>query len=1333
MTLRIPPASRSNKESGAAVILVLSLLVLVAVLTLAFLARTRTELVTADISGRALAARRLAQLASDSVQVQILEATTNDESPVWASQPGMIRTYNEDGSASTRYKLFSASSMISDGESYDAATEDSIPENWEQATSEYVDLNAREGIRYPIADPTAAEERSVIGFDIGAGETNVPAGSTSDLPMPVKWLYVLEDGTQVAPVSAGFGQDSRGLPTQTVRVPGATETNPITGRIAYWTDDETTKVNINTAFGQAIPGEGDVSNAGGFNATPRYASEPDARALSARAPVKNEYQRYRGHPSNVSLSAVFPELDDEALGRLAPRATTDFTSRNGTTATSLGQEAAVNEERLYSSIDELAFNSQRESSSLDSSDINQRRFFLTTRSSSSDLTPFGTPKISLVPGDENGNVTAERRLANFSATLRPRSGGNGFRPDPYFFSRTNALDPSVDLGSPEPANKPNERLYGYLQRMLDSEIPGFDGGAFSDKFGPRNSYQLGLSIYDYIRASHLTGSDFAPNGVIYPTVDDRAPQDTKVAGYGRMEILTEFGIALVPIANLGQRTVDVVDGESVSPQNFIVREYAALALLEAFVPGQGYPAYGQDFVIEIQGLPRLGIQLENGFVTSEETPSMPLRRKTIALFPPEADAEMLCRTTNTGFSVGQRGWGGVISPSVYLTAPEGAGPRTLERPGEEPDPANYPFFGDSIFVYFPADDSAETSNPFKIGDFGQPGAGTGTAPVDIGIAYKSSEGTGAILALYTAQIGGASPLLANAPAWLQALIPGGSVVPPVMFPQSPLQTLDARIAKVVDRDSRNESWQELLDVQDVVRTSQMLNTFGAPEDQGDLRITAPKIFSLDLLVPPLLPRPDMVLPDLSLITGSTRTLSEFQSLHSFTTNTGLIYPVQNPAIDTGGGDMPLGYSRLIEGLSTEYLNNSPPASHEAGDPVVMTNWSNFVDGAIATTASNVPGDWDNGAGLARPGPYLNFPDEGHHLGGQGSTDAYYDPFATEGNARSGAETGSDRLPSAAMLGSLPTGVYAEGGFTARPWETLLFSPAAASGTAHFSYVDRDALPNELRVPDHALLEFFRTPVVRPYALSLPAASSGRVNLNSSIVPFTYLRRETALIAALAAERITTPTNSGAVFSGFKGQASGALLGDSFYSPIDIGLTLEGIRLRFEEGELYRYPSEICDIFLVPSGQGFEEYNESQLDAYWENVSQTGLVGDNERERPYASLYPKLTTKSNSYVVHVRAQVIRKARSGEVDEFDSETDSVAGEWRGSFHLERTLPPSEPGIPDYATETLFPTDGGSAPPSLEKFHRIRVERVERFAPALADERQRTPNAGGLPGLL
>ena len=65
--------------------------------------------------------------------------------------------------------------------------------------------------------------------------------------MPVQWLYILKDGAvgflsdqnmfQVLNGSGQINGDVTSTPADQYGVPS--ETNPIVGRIAFWTDDET--------------------------------------------------------------------------------------------------------------------------------------------------------------------------------------------------------------------------------------------------------------------------------------------------------------------------------------------------------------------------------------------------------------------------------------------------------------------------------------------------------------------------------------------------------------------------------------------------------------------------------------------------------------------------------------------------------------------------------------------------------------------------------------------------------------------------------------------------------------------------------------------------------------------------------------------------------------------------------------------------------------------------------------------------------------------------------------------------------------------------------------
>ena len=118
-----------------------------------------------------------------------------------------------------------------------------------------------------------------------------------------------------------------------------------------------------------------------------------------------------------------------------------------------------------------------------------------------------------------------------------------------------------------------------------------------------------------------------------------------------------------------------------------------------------------------------------------------------------------------------------------------------------------------------------------------------------------------------------------------------------------------------------------------------------------------------------------------------------------------------------------------------------------------------------------------------------------------------------------------------------------------------------------------------------------------------------------------------------------------------------------------------------------------------------------MNQFWANNRATG---DNIRERPYSNLYARLTTRSNTFRVHIRAQVIKKARSTDPAIMDAEKDQVLSEYRGSSLLERYIDPNDPNaqIPDYAA-LPDPVNSPQAQP-LDTFYRFRVLENKRFNP-------------------
>ncbi len=414
-------------------------------------------------------------------------------------------------------------------------------------------------------------------------------------------------------------------------------------------------------------------------------------------------------------------------------------------------------------------------------------------------------------------------------------------------------------------------------------------------------------------------------------------------------------------------------------------------------------------------------------------------------------------------------------------------------------------------------------------------------------------------------------------------------------------------------------------------------------------------------------------------------------------------------------------------------------------------------------AANSFGDFDNGIANAREGPYINKPDEGNFfVGGTGErfnraansvyyrSGYFYESWKNSEDWRSGIFMTPNRIVSSpVMFGSLPTGVWNTGGsvpinatagtahtsIPARPWQTLLFRPHARS-VAQGGTRTKDNHPGEYSPRDHHLLDMFFMPVVEPYAISEPLSVAGRINLNYQIMPFTNIKRATGLHALVKGEFMTAIPNPDAVRAKTFRRSTAARWDEYWdettdrrfwHRPIDVTETLRQFDERFEnDGNLppssrglFRSASQICEVHLIPADrQGQNTINvskptrassrQSQMNDFWLGHS---VTGDNVRERPYSNLYSRVTTRSNTFRVHMRAQVIRKARSVAVDIVDPVKDAFVSEYRGSTLIERYIDPTDvtATIPDYAASS-----NPLSLPSLETFYKFRTLESKRFSP-------------------
>lgn len=1207
-----------TNQRGAALVIVLSILVLLVTLLIAFMTSSRNDLVATSQYAAGQEAAALAETATSLVMAQIREATVagldaqGRGTHAWASQPGALRVWNNQGQPASPYlyKLYSASRMKEDDLSFLAGE---IPPDWRTQTAAYTDVNEpvdRNGTwTYPVLNPAA------IGTVEGFSSTQAADPSVAwdaRCSMPVRWLYIGRDGT----ISNSLQPDS-------------------VGRVAFWTDDETCKVNINTASATRLNHQIVTPADDSFWDTPRTRMRQDYNM--GRFPLReDEFQRYPGHPATVNLLTVLGTTAGFGLPEvfsLTPRYKWGG-SENGTVWFNVPESALSGRlsganrktERLFASVDELVFAPNRSLAAnwpvppagrTRQELADSLRFFLTAQSRAPDLNLFGQPRVALWPiTQEAGGAlrqTVFDRLIAFCATVGlPSSGG-----EKYYFERTNPLSPTDDwLGIPR--NK--QLLQIYLLGLTSREIPGFGGGTFLNKYnvaagGVANEWQQILTqIFDYIRCVNLNETSDVPAGFQSYTTDveysagaqNLGDVDAPGAGLVLPIVITDWntrGAGRVPmLAEAGFRVIRTKKIKEDPDPNAL--EVAFLA--ESFSPMQGpMPWMPKEFALSVtnDAITPFRIEGEQVFPDGLSTPSD---------FSPAAN-----------FSSGQV-LGGLDGFSWILRSSSTSLAETETLSG-------YPFKrnrGDGVPI-------PPGATQFTI-DGGKMNVSFRMA----GVAYQTYE---------------------------------------LDFPLG--------TAKVPEVDVSDAQWQKnrdgganfLFGPSDVVKSVSLYD--------GDFRIAAylPSVPS-------------------AFFRADPRYASDPQFAHGFARVSGM-----DQWHYRGGRSG--GY---VSGLA--YPEDTALAARQATRrPKIRADVTDLRSsaGRPADFSSAIwEGDFDTGVGTAPDGPYLGKSDEGHYDARE-NTPTYFD--ITEWSRASGFFSPTKQVPSAVVFGSLPTGVkrteraYRTGNYAnGRPWRTLLFTPAPLAGSSHFG----------LTAPaDRLLLDLFHLPVVEPYAISEPFSTAGRINMNTQIMPFTTLVRESGLHAVLASQRVTALQPAHA--ADYKTNELPPVALRQYRYRINRAETLKQFHARFApngnaaQGDLFRSAVEICSIFFVPNisnaatgvagptltSAGIQwsgtDLSVPAMQTWWQGYT---LTGDNLRERPYATIYPLLTTKSNSYTVHIRAQALAEGKN-----------VVTGEYRGSTTIERYVDPADARIGGGEPDGIDPDTQ-----SLEPLYRFRVVDTKRFAP-------------------
>jgi len=423
----------------------------------------------------------------------------------------------------------------------------------------------------------------------------------------------------------------------------------------------------------------------------------------------------------------------------------------------------------------------------------------------------------------------------------------------------------------------------------------------------------------------------------------------------------------------------------------------------------------------------------------------------------------------------------------------------------------------------------------------------------------------------------------------------------------------------------------------------------------------------------------------------------------------------------------------------------------------------------ASDASSKYADWDNGSGVLRDGAYINKPDDGNlsvmklwHGGSKGQgiyriRNAYFTQSWLQVPSRDAFFSPNRLTPSPGVFGSLPTGVF--GSLPDRnestearagaPWRTLLFRADVGErnrdgGPTGRSHPGASHLLGGIAPADHYIMDLFWMPIIDPRPMSMGFATEGKINMNYQILPFRHINRATGMHAVLKGEFVTaysqedtrnngSPTNQNPVIyktvkdgSTFPNQGWSEADGKIWYRHINIDESLRQFEERFEFqtdnpdlGGLFRTASQICELHMIPDGSPRnaepplrnirgETQRKNLMGQFW---ASNRLTGDNTRERLYANLYQKVTTRSNAFRVYFKAQSLVKARSLAPNEVNTTKDSVSGEYQGSALIQRYLDMSRfSDYPDYAERAseLF------GQRSLEHFYRYRVLEMKQFAP-------------------
>jgi len=239
---------RYRNQASSALVIVLFAVVLATVIILAIMTGAQLERQTSFYYQERIRADIFAQSGLENA-IGLLRTGMGNASQSWVSGPGRMVTVT-----------YSAS-----GQSY--TTNDLSSDSWVPAntnlTGNYAPPNLN-SVKLDGTYPIDGDLNSVTGVGF---------------PMPVRWIYVYQDGT-----------------LSQADMPTTSAANPLVGRYAFWIDDSSSRINLNTAWSRGATNTsspGDVSRINLASVTNINASTPfpadDTHNISSTNTFNSDY------------------------------------------------------------------------------------------------------------------------------------------------------------------------------------------------------------------------------------------------------------------------------------------------------------------------------------------------------------------------------------------------------------------------------------------------------------------------------------------------------------------------------------------------------------------------------------------------------------------------------------------------------------------------------------------------------------------------------------------------------------------------------------------------------------------------------------------------------------------------------------------------------------------------------------------------------------------------------------------------------------------------------------------------------------------------------------